>query len=84
VGYRRVAVPPGLTIYPAGSEWADPDVEEAAAAMARLAHDSALGARLGARAKDDLRRHWDPATCGQRMRARLHDFWRTDAAVSGP
>jgi glycosyltransferase involved in cell wall biosynthesis len=84
VGYDRVAVPPGLAIYPAGSEWADPDVEEAAAAMARLAHDPALGARLGARAKDDLGTHWDAATCGRRMHARLHDFWRTDAPVSGP
>jgi glycosyltransferase involved in cell wall biosynthesis len=50
VGYGLTPVPPGSANYPAGALWADPDLDEAAAAMLRVVekpNEAAERARLG-------------------------------------
>lgn len=57
VGYRLIPAddPQGTYDIP-GQVWADPDVDEAAAALHRLAADTGLRARLGATARADAAR----------------------------
>jgi len=61
-GRVRVGVH-GQGVYPATATWADPDIEQAAAAMVRLAGDQGLAERLAAAGLDRMRRQPDvPAT----------------------
>jgi len=66
-------LPVGEFEYPgaAGHFWAEPDVEQAATALHRLANDPALRYRLGAAGRAQVQRLCDPATVGARYLARL-------------
>jgi glycosyltransferase involved in cell wall biosynthesis len=75
VDYRMTAVPPGTPAYPAGAPWADPDLDQAAAYMRRLAADPASGRAVGARAHHDIASRWTTAAMGLHMRARLEEVW---------
>ena len=71
VPYTKVPIPVGLRPYPAGTMWANPDVDAAAAAMLRLASDPAAGVALGARARDDVLAHHAPERRVDGLRRRL-------------
>ena len=71
VDYALTRVGPGVPIYPADGEWAEPDLDHAARLM-RAVHDSpATAARLGERARLDIAAQLSPAVVGARLRARL-------------
>ncbi len=57
--------------YPKGSTWADPDPAHAAEWMQKLFADRALGARLGAAARQTIEEKFAPAVIGARYRKRL-------------
>jgi glycosyltransferase involved in cell wall biosynthesis len=71
VGYRLVDVGPDEYPFPDGQVWADPDVEQAAFHMRRLAEDPAYAAALGARARADMRRHFSFHAVGDRIEREL-------------
>jgi glycosyltransferase involved in cell wall biosynthesis len=54
VPYELVPIPKGCDPYPAGAEWADPDLDAAAAAMRRVFEDQAAARELGERARNDV------------------------------
>lgn len=57
--------------YAADAQWADPDLDQAAAAMRRLAGDPALRDALGQRAAADLAAQFSVQAAGESMRAAL-------------
>jgi glycosyltransferase involved in cell wall biosynthesis len=57
--------------YPAGFEWADPDVTHAAQLMRRIVDDPSDAARVGRRAAADMIARRDPSITGAAVRARL-------------
>lgn len=71
VDYQLVAV--GRHEYPhaAGQRWADPDLEQAAAWMRRLAQEPEWGTRLGENGRELVRAQHGLAAVGARYRARL-------------
>jgi glycosyltransferase involved in cell wall biosynthesis len=67
VGYRLVPVNDPQGKYPAGMQWAEPHVGEAAAALQSLRSDTAWGQRLGAAAVVHAREFFRPARYCQRI-----------------
>lgn len=57
--------------YEKGQIWANPRIDDAAAAMQRLAGDRNLAARLGAAARESMVTHYSPAAIGKRYADRL-------------
>ena len=57
--------------YRAGQRWAEPDLDDAAQKMQRVAADRSMRERLGQRARADARAHLAPAVVGRQMAARL-------------
>jgi glycosyltransferase involved in cell wall biosynthesis len=76
VGYDLVPV--GGEEYPGGEGqvWAEPDIEQAAAAMRRVADDSAFAQRLGSAGRHRIRELYDPRTIGRRYVERLEAITR--------
>jgi hypothetical protein len=71
VDHRPVAIGPGHDPYPAHGEWAEPDLDHAAALM-RAAHADPEAARARARrARADLLARHAPAVAGRAMADRL-------------
>jgi glycosyltransferase involved in cell wall biosynthesis/SAM-dependent methyltransferase len=54
IPYELVPIPKGCDPYPAGTEWADPDIDAAAVAMRRVYGDTTAARELGERARDDI------------------------------
>ena len=71
VGYTLAPLAEDVGPYRAGSLWAEADVAHAAACLARLARDPALGAALGSRAQADMEAYYSPAAIGRLYRRRL-------------
>jgi glycosyltransferase involved in cell wall biosynthesis len=71
VGWTMVPVGPANEPYPADGEWADPDLDQAAAHMRAVAADPELRRTLGERARAFVQREHSPAAAGAAMRARL-------------
>jgi glycosyltransferase involved in cell wall biosynthesis len=71
VDWTMVPVGPGNEPYPADGEWADPDLDQAAAHMRAVATDPELRQTLGERARAFVAREHSPAAAGAAMRARL-------------
>jgi glycosyltransferase involved in cell wall biosynthesis len=69
VDHTLVPVRHGEGVYPADAVWADPDLDQAADHLRRLATDPDLGRRVGARARAAMARQPSPAVTG-RMIAR--------------
>jgi glycosyltransferase involved in cell wall biosynthesis len=69
-------VPVGEGEYPgaSGQVWAEPDIEQAAAAMRSVAGDSALAKRLGRAGQRRIRELYDPTTVGRRYVERLEQI----------
>jgi glycosyltransferase involved in cell wall biosynthesis len=57
--------------YPAGTRWAEPDIEAAAAAMRRVYVEPAWAEKIATRAKHDIARQLAPKVIGARMKTRL-------------
>jgi glycosyltransferase involved in cell wall biosynthesis len=75
VDYSRVSLRPGDYLYddPAFS-WAEPDVDDAARKMRRVADDATLRARLAAEGPAAVRRVFDRRRSAALLRARLADL----------
>lgn len=71
VRYTLVPLAQAQDHYPAGAEWADPDVEHAADLMRRIAGDAGWRTALGANAAATIRGAFSPAAAGRRYRERL-------------
>ncbi|MBU5424034.1 glycosyltransferase [Cellulomonas hominis] len=65
------AIPEGAEPYPAGTPWAEPDLDEAARLLRLAVHDREAAARRGARAAEDLRTRHSAAAAGTRLLAAL-------------
>jgi glycosyltransferase involved in cell wall biosynthesis len=78
VGYRMVPVREGEYPNWQGQQWAEPDIDEAAARMRSLAADPALCARIGARARQHMQTHFSERAAGEAIRRRLEmiAYWR--------
>jgi glycosyltransferase involved in cell wall biosynthesis len=84
VGHDLVAIPPGCDPYPAGSVWAEPDLDEAAQLMRRVHDDPVGAAAVAARGRQDIRRFHSPEARAPLVAARLAAARaaRADAAVA--
>ncbi|MBN2622867.1 MAG: glycosyltransferase [Acidimicrobiales bacterium] len=71
VGHDMVAIPEGCDPYPAGSVWAEPDLDEAAALMRLVVEDRARAGAVAARGRHDIRRFHSPEARAPLMAARL-------------
>lgn len=71
VEHRLVPIGPGHDPYPAGGQWAEPDVEHAVRLMRDVLEDRDTAARRGRRAAADIRRTHSPSAAGRVMAARL-------------
>jgi len=74
VGYSLVPVEEGE--YPAwqGQHWAEPDMEQAATSLRRLANDPAYARQIGEKAKASVRQHLSAAASIAAIAARLADI----------
>jgi glycosyltransferase involved in cell wall biosynthesis len=57
IGYGLTPVPPGSANYPAGALWADPDLDDAAAAMRRVVEHPDEAAERGRRGRETIVRN---------------------------
>jgi glycosyltransferase involved in cell wall biosynthesis len=74
VDYTMSRVGPGAWPYPADGQWADPDLEHAAAQMSEVFHNAASAAARGRIAAQDLRDRHDPVTVGLQVQRRLEQI----------
>ena len=74
VRYAMTKVGPGCEIYPADGDWAEPDVEHAAAQMRRVYEQPEEAARVGARAREEIAKNLSPEATGDAMRRRLAEL----------
>lgn len=80
VPYRLAPIPFGLDPYPAGTEWADPDVDAAAEYMRRLYEDPTAAEKLGRKAREHVAQVLSPSRTAHFLQSRLDELW---AARSG-
>jgi glycosyltransferase involved in cell wall biosynthesis len=71
VPWRPTTVPEHCEPYPVGSQWAEPDLDAAAAALRLVVDDPALATARGQRAAFDIREHHSAAVAGAGIAARL-------------
>jgi hypothetical protein len=64
-------VGPGHEPYPPDAEWAEPELDQAAALMRRVVDDPAAAAERGRRAAAEIRRDRSPQRAGEQMLRRL-------------
>lgn len=76
VPYRLVPIPAGCDPYPAGTPWADPDLDAAAQALRSLVDDPEAAAARGRRAAQDIATLHSAATAGARIADRLEEIRR--------
>ncbi len=79
VGCRLVPVGRDIGPYEAWQQWAQPDVDEAADWMRRLAARPEIGVELGRKAAAFMQREYAPLVAGERMRRRLMELGALDA-----
>jgi len=71
VPWRPCPIPEDAAPYPAGTTWADPDLDAAAALMRAVVEDPRMAAQRGTRAAHDLATHHTPAAAGRVIAERL-------------
>lgn len=81
VDYRLSSIPAGCEPYPAGSVWADPDLDHAARLMREVVRDPAAAAARAARGRDDLRQHHGLDASAAAVRTRLAAIRHARAAT---
>src|SRR4051812_9047870 len=74
VPYDMTTVGPAALPYPAGAEWAEPDLDAATAAMRQVVNEPDEVARRTALARRDLATMHSPERCGQMIVARLAEI----------
>jgi glycosyltransferase involved in cell wall biosynthesis/SAM-dependent methyltransferase len=74
VPYRLAAVPKGCDPYPAGAEWAEPDIEAAAKMMRDVFENQERAREVGLRAQDDIRNRHSAEQSAEFVAARLEDI----------
>jgi glycosyltransferase involved in cell wall biosynthesis len=74
------AIGPDANPYPADGEWADPDLDHAAALLREVYEDGAASAERGARAAADIRLTHSPAAAAAWIEARLAEAWAAGVA----
>lgn len=86
VGYDLVPVPPGCDPYPAGTVWAEPHLDAAAALLRRVVDDPEGARQVGERARHDIGRFHSPEARAPLVAARLAAARsaRDDAAAVPP
>lgn len=72
---KMTAIPSDADPYPAGTLWADPDLDEAAAILRRIIDDPDSATAVGGRAEEDIRRLHSPEVAAQRVRESLRAGW---------
>jgi len=82
VGYDLVPIGEGKGPYPATSQWADPDLDEAAAALRRIVDDPAGAAAVGERARQDIARFHSAEARAPLVAARLAAARSTRAGLA--
>lgn len=83
VPYRLVDIPTGIDPYPRGADWADPDVEVAAAAMRELYEDPELAGELGRRAREHVAEVLSLDRTAAFIASRLGTIWELRANIPG-
>jgi glycosyltransferase involved in cell wall biosynthesis len=81
VPWRPTTIPGSCAPYPAGAEWADPDLDAAAALMRRVFTEREEAEARGARALRDLQAHHTTAHAAAFVRRRLGEIWDGDRGV---
>ncbi|HEX8049994.1 MAG TPA: methyltransferase domain-containing protein, partial [Solirubrobacterales bacterium] len=71
VPYELTAIGPDANPYPADKEWAEPDVERAAALMREVYENPEEAAARGRRAAADIRRNHSPQAAAEAIKARI-------------
>jgi glycosyltransferase involved in cell wall biosynthesis len=71
VAYELVTLARIWSAYPAGQQWAEPDVDHAAHFLRRIVDDDAYRTQLGHRARTTIQTQFSPAAAGMRYRRRL-------------
>jgi glycosyltransferase involved in cell wall biosynthesis len=71
VDYQLIRLDRDHGPYRRGQRWADPDLEQAAAYLRRLADDSAYRREIGERARATIVEEFSPRVIGERIRQRL-------------
>lgn len=71
IPWTPARVPEDCPPYPAGTRWAEPDVDAAAAALRRVVEEPEWAAALGARAAEDIRSRHSPEAAAVGVRERL-------------
>jgi glycosyltransferase involved in cell wall biosynthesis len=85
VDHRPARIGPGHAPYPADGEWAEPDLDHAAALLRAVREAPEEASRRAQRAREDVARDHDPAAAGAVMAARLARIVRAPIAAStGP
>jgi glycosyltransferase involved in cell wall biosynthesis len=74
VGHGMALVGPDCLVYPADGEWAEPDLDQAAALMRRVYEDPTGAAEVGARAREQVGAQLSPQATGAGMRRRLQEL----------
>lgn len=83
VDYRLVPIGPGHDPYPPAGDWAEPDIEHAAALMRRVFAHPHAAAQRGTRAATDIRASHAPEVAGAAMAARLRRVLASPVWESG-
>jgi len=73
VPYRPTTIPAGCGPYPAGAEWAEPDVDVAAALMRHVYDNQDRARRLGRHAQEDILRRQTPLRTAEFVARRLDE-----------
>ena len=74
VDYELVQLGGDYGPYKAHQHWAEPDLEQAARWMKKIAHDGDLANRLGARARETINSNFSPEAVGEKIQARLEEI----------
>ena len=83
VDYRLVPIGPGREPYPAGGEWAEPDLDDAAALLRQVFAEPGAALRRAARGREDVARAHSPAAAGRAMGDRAARVAHAPAAAAG-
>jgi hypothetical protein len=75
VDCTMTTVPAGCAPYPVGAQWADPDVDQAATFMRRVAANRELAAMIGERGRASVAAEYSDERCASAIRSRLEEIW---------
>jgi len=74
VDYELVQLGRDFGPYKAHQHWAEPDIDQAAHWMKKIAHDQDLANRIGARARETINSDFSAEAVGKKIQARLEEI----------